>query len=178
MSVFATKSIERLQAEAQTADGQALKRVLGRGDSDCARHRSGDWSGNLRADGSGCGGACRPRHRPLHGHRRCGQCACRTLLRRVRIGRSRLGIRVHLRVRHVGRARGMADWLGPGARIRAQCFHRRGQLVWTPLCLSEPDWPVVPCCSQCRAWNGRECGRQSRRHSRVQPAGRADRRSS
>ena len=33
MSVFATKSIETLTAEAQAADGHALKRVLGRRDS-------------------------------------------------------------------------------------------------------------------------------------------------
>ena len=126
MSLFAVKPLEALLKD---AGHETLRRTLGTDPTGGAGDRRDHRRGTVFVD----------RHRCVGQRRTRGSAQLRAGVDRLRVRGVVLqrvldhdpdrGQRVHLRVRHHGRADGVADRLGPGARIRGGRFHRGGELV-------------------------------------------------
>ena len=119
-SLFRTKSIDRLLAEAGATGERTLKRTLGGWSAGGAGHRRDHRRGNLRAHRGRHRGARRTVGDPGV-HRRGSRLSVRRpLLRRVRVDDPDRRQRLHLLVRDDGRVRGLDHRLGPGPRIRGR----------------------------------------------------------
>ena len=132
MSIWATKSIAALRAEADASSEHGpATHPLGV-QPGVPRHRRHHRRRHLRAHRGRRRAACRPGGADLHGHRGHRLHARRPLLRRDGEHGAGGGQRLHLLVRHHGRAGGVDHRLGPGARVRDGRGDGGGRLVGSP----------------------------------------------
>ena len=131
MSIFATKSIEQLRAEAAGGGEHSLKRVLGPLNLATLGIGAIIGTGIFVLTGQAAAQYAGPAivlSMVLAGFARR---LAGAVLRRVRVDGARRRIGLHLRLRHARRVLRVGHRLGPDSRVRARRGHGRRGLVGT-----------------------------------------------